>query len=76
MKTKSLLCVLERLNNMEGIREKAEFYRALYRNGVITREEAKENIMPYLDLVNKKAKEIAKKYNQKPKKVNFSSYVR
>lgn len=57
-------------------REKAEYYRALYRSGTITREEAKENIMPYLDLVNKKAIEIAKKYNQKPKKVNFSSYVR
>ena len=42
----------------------------------ITREEAREQIMPYLDAVNKRSKELAKKYNQKPKLVTFASYVR
>ena len=40
------------------------------------REIAKEEITPYLDAVNEKAKELAKKYNQKYKAVNFSSFIR
>lgn len=55
---------------------KAEEYRALYQMNICTREEAKENIMPYINLINNKSKEIAKKYNQKPKIVNFASYIR
>lgn len=55
---------------------RAEVARQLYRSGKITREEAKEQIMPYIDAVNARSKELAKKYNQKPKLVNFSSYVR
>lgn len=58
------------------LRDVAEHYRSLYRIGGCSREEAKENIQPYLDLVNERSKEIAKKYNQKPRLVNFSSYVR
>ena len=55
---------------------KAEYYRALYQANKCTREEAKENIMPYINLINNKSKEIAKKYNQKPKTVSFSAYIR
>lgn len=58
------------------LQNQAGRYRYLYRMGKITREEAKEKIMPYLDFVNNKSKELCKKYNQKHKQINFSSYVR
>ena len=59
------------------LREKAEHARELYRAGQITREEARESIDPYLEACNVKAKELAKKYGIKPKKIGgFASYVR
>ena len=61
---------------MMKLKANAEYYRDLYRTGKCQREIAKEEITPYLDAVNEKAKELAKKYNQKYKAVNFSSFVR
>lgn len=61
---------------IEALRQQAEKYKSMYKLNLCTREEAKNNIQPYLDELNKKSKELAKKYNQKPKKINFSSYVR
>lgn len=61
---------------IEKIKDTAEYYKMLYNSGGCTREEAKKYIQPYLDLVNKKSIEIALKYNQKPKKINFISYIR
>jgi polyhydroxyalkanoate synthesis regulator phasin len=58
------------------LKEQAEKARVLYNAGEISREEAKELIQPYLDQVNAKSKELAIKYNQKPKKVDFGYYVR
>ena len=55
---------------------KAEYYRDLYCLGQCSREVAQKEIMPYLDKVNAKAKELSKKYNQKYKPVSFSSFVR
>lgn len=55
---------------------RAEHASYLYNIGAITREEAKKEIMPYLNKVNEKAIEIAKKYNQRPKKVTFNTFVR
>lgn len=54
----------------------AENARYLYTIGSITREEAKRDIMPYINAINTKAKELAKKYNQKAKLVSFNSYCR
>jgi len=50
--------------------------RAMYRAGIITREEAKEKIKPYAEFYNEKCSQIAKKYNQRAKKFNFSSFMR
>jgi hypothetical protein len=61
---------------MNSLKETAEEYRYLYRTGKCTREEAKENIQPYIDYINEQSKIIAKKYNQKPKFVNFTGYIR
>jgi len=64
--------------NIENIhlKETSERYRILYQLNKCTRGEAKENIMPYLDAINEKSKEIAKKYSQNPRLVSFISYVR
>lgn len=58
------------------LKQKAEEYRFLYQTNQISREIAKDNIVPYIDAINKKAKEIAKKYNQKPKEVTFITFIR
>ena len=55
---------------------RAEEYRYYYQIGKIDIKEAKDNIMPYIDKVNEKSIEIAKKYNQKPRKVTFKSFCR
>lgn len=59
-----------------NLKNTAEYYRDLYRMGKITREEAKIKIMPYLDAVNEKSKELCIKYNRKHKQISFVSYVR
>lgn len=56
--------------------EQAEIAKMNYKRGQITRAEAKLEIQPYIDLFNKKSKEIAEKYNQRAKKISFSQYVR
>lgn len=47
-----------------------------YAIGAITREEAKEDVMPYINAVNAKAEELAKKYGMKAKKVSFIGFMR
>lgn len=56
--------------------EKAQQVRLLYRAGLITREEAKEQIKPYEDYYNSKVVAIAKKYNRKPVKFSFNAFMR
>lgn len=58
------------------LKEEAERGRQLYRSNLIDQSEAKKMVTPYLDAVNKKAVELAKKFGQKPRKVQFRSYVR
>ena len=47
-----------------------------YNIGAISREECRKLVMPYINLYNKKAVEIAKKYGMRPKKINFCSFIR
>lgn len=58
------------------LKENAEKARSLYRMGAITREEAKKDIKPYVDAVNNKSKEIAKKYNQRPRLIDIYGFMR
>ena len=62
--------------DIDKLKTVADTYCDLYRLGKISREEAKEHIAPYLDYVNEKSKELAKKYNQKHKEITFSYYLR
>ena len=62
--------------DIDKLKNIADTYCDLYRLGKISREEAKEHIAPYLDYVNEKSKELAKKYNQRHKEITFSYYLR
>lgn len=59
-----------------NLKTKAEQARTLLRIGEIDFDEAKKLVKPYIDLVNSKSKEIAKKYNQKPRLVSVSGFLR
>ena len=58
------------------LKDKAIMARCLYADGIITRDEAKSVIMPYLEKVNEKSEELAKKYKTKAKKVSFTAFCR
>ena len=62
--------------DIKELKETAENARMLYRKGKFNIIVAKALINPYLEAVNKKAKDLAKKYNQKPRRVSFYAYVR
>ncbi len=53
----------------------AEIRRRYYSNE-ITREEAKQLAEPILERVNIRAKEIAKKHDKKPYKIDFTNAMR
>lgn len=61
---------------MDELKRKAEEGRILYNRGDITREQAKEYIMPYINAFNEKSIAIAKKYGMKPKTISFGQYMR
>jgi len=54
----------------------ADYYRELLLRGVVSYDTAREHIMPYIDAINKKSKELAKKYKVTAKIISFSSFVR
>lgn len=76
IKEYNILEVINMNDEILKLKQRAEEYRFLYQTNQITRDVAKNNIMPYIDEVNKKSKELAKKYNQKPKKVTFITFIR
>lgn len=58
------------------LKERADKARSLYRSNLINREEAIEQIEPFIQAYNKKSKEIAKKYGQRPKTISIISFLR
>lgn len=58
------------------LKTEAEYYCQLLHIGAVDYDTAKEHIMPYLNAVNAKAKDLAKKYKVTAKTVSFSSYIR
>jgi hypothetical protein len=57
-------------------KDQAERAKIQYKLGQITRKEAQTQIEPFVTEYNDKAKEIAKKWNQKPRLISFASYIR
>lgn len=57
-------------------RERIEAIRGQLSHGFITYEQAKQQAEPIIAKINAKAKEIAKKYNQRPRLVSFNEVMR
>lgn len=57
-------------------RTKIEAIRAQLSHGFITYEQAKQQAEPIIAKINAKAKEFAKKYNQRPRLVSFNEIMR
>lgn len=60
----------------EQLKEHAQEIKERYLSGQLTRGEVKEELKEYIDYYNKKAVELAEKYNQKPKKFNLGEFLR
>jgi hypothetical protein len=58
------------------LKQRADEARILYKKNLITRAEANAEIIPYILAFNKQSDIIAKKYNVKPRHINFNSYIR
>lgn len=61
---------------MEELKNKAFYARMLYRGGAIDQKTAKEMIDPWIKAANEKSRELAKKYNLRPRLINFAAFVR
>lgn len=61
---------------VKALKDMAEKGRILYRSSQIDIKEAKAMVMPYLNAVNKRAKELATKFGMRARKVSFYSFVR
>ena len=60
----------------EKLLQEALEVKTLYNCGKISRDEAKEKIKPYAEYFNNRSKELASKYNVKPTKFSFTSFMR
>ncbi|MBQ6554473.1 MAG: hypothetical protein IJR45_01020 [Firmicutes bacterium] len=58
------------------LKQQADEAKVLYRLGHITRAEAEKMIAPYKEAFNKKSKEIAAKYNMRPKLFSVAAFLR
>lgn len=61
---------------MENLKENAFYAKIQYQLWKITVEQAKEQIKPYLDYVNEKGIEIARRCGVRHRNVHFTSFVR
>ena len=66
----------QRGDSMNELYQKALTIKVLYNSGCISREEAKKEIKPYAIYFNDTSKRIAEKYNRKPQKFSFNSFMR
>lgn len=64
------------LANLKELKGQALEARYLYNTGKITYKEVEEMIKPYKKAFDEKAREIAEKYNQKPKKLKISDFIK
>lgn len=64
-----------KINLKELLAEACAIHLAM-RQGAMTYEQAKEWTKPYLDIINKEAAKIARRYGQRPMKMRFSDLNR
>lgn len=60
----------------QKLRRYSKDVRVLYLQGKITREEAREELKEFIEFYNETSKRIAKKYDMKPRKFCFASFMR
>lgn len=58
------------------VREKAEKAKFLYIRNEISREDMEKDVKPFVNEVNAKAVEVAKKFGVKPKKISIPYFLR
>jgi hypothetical protein len=56
--------------------EELELIKIRYFSGELNYSQAKELAQPFIDIINTQSERIAKKYNQKPKKISFTGFMR
>ena len=61
---------------VKELKGRAELAKVKLLYGEISYEEARLMVKPYVDLFNEKSKEIAKKYNVRPKMTSVSNFLR
>jgi meiotically up-regulated gene 157 (Mug157) protein len=61
---------------IQVLKNRADSARILYKQNIINRKAAEILITPYIDAFNEKSKSVAKRFNMRPKLLNFSSYIR
>ncbi len=61
---------------VEKAMNEAHHARTLFRVGVISHEQAKAKIQPYLNLVNEGGKKLAKKFKNNFKPVTLTGFLR
>lgn len=64
------------MNAVENHRDQIEFIRRKYLTGELSYEDAKKAIQPILDDLNKRCREIAKKYGKKHSPITFAYVMR
>ncbi|ODD23709.1 hypothetical protein BB699_04365 [Listeria monocytogenes] len=62
--------------DIQRLKDKAHTAKMKYHRNLIDRETAKKQIIPYAEAFNTRSKEIAKKYNQKPKLLSVAAFLR
>ena len=62
--------------DIEDLKNNAYVVRKKYLGGEITYKEAKEQLKEYIQHANIKSAEIARKYNQYPKKIKTNEFLR
>lgn len=63
-------------DTIKKLKEDADNAKARYAMGYIDKSEVLIHIEPYVKAFNEKAKEIAVKYNQKPKTITTLKYLK
>ena len=61
---------------IKSLKAKADQAKYLYATKQISREKAAEEIGPYIEAFNKRSTELAKKFKQKAKTINFAGFIR
>lgn len=59
-----------------NLREEAKRIKQKMYSGILTYDEAKKELQPFIDIANENGSKIAKKYGKKFYKINFINVIR